>query len=255
MARADILGVRISAVDIRTVVRTVEEWISLRTCHYVCATGVHGVMECWRDDAMRRIHNAAGLVVPDGAPLAWLSRFMGFAQTDHVRGSDLMLKICESSSSKGYRQFFYGGAPGVAERLASRLQLQFPGLQVAGAYAPPFRPLTPEEDAAVVEHINLVNADIVWVGISTPKQERWMSEHRQRLHAPVLIGVGAAFDFNAGLKRQAPHWMQDSGLEWLFRLASEPRRLWRRYLVNNSWFIWLILINAYTIARSRRQPT
>ena len=240
--RANILGVGVSATNMEMALRTIEEWISRRECHYVCATGVHGVMESWRDDDLRRIHNAAGLVVADGAPLAWLSRIMGVRQADHVRGSDLMLKMCERSAKRGYRQFFYGGAPGVAEKLASRLHGQFPLLQVTGVCSPPFRSLSPEEDSAVVDCINSAKPDIVWVGISTPKQERWMSEHWRRLDAPVLIGVGAAFDFHAGLKKQAPYWMQKSGLEWLFRLLSEPRRLWRRYLINNPWFLWLVLL-------------
>jgi N-acetylglucosaminyldiphosphoundecaprenol N-acetyl-beta-D-mannosaminyltransferase len=242
--RANILGVGVSATNMEMALCTIEEWIVRRECHYVCATGVHGVMESWRDDDLRRIHNAAGLVVADGVPLVWVSRIMGVREADHVRGSDLMLKMCERSAKRGYRQFFYGGAPGVAEKLANRLQGRFPSLQVTGVYSPPFRSLTSEEDSAVVDCINSTKPDIVWVGISTPKQERWMSEHWRRLEAPVLIGVGAAFDFHAGLKKQAPRWMQKSGLEWLFRLASEPTRLWRRYLVNNPTFLWLVLLQA-----------
>jgi N-acetylglucosaminyldiphosphoundecaprenol N-acetyl-beta-D-mannosaminyltransferase len=242
--RANILGVGVSAINMEIALRTVEEWIARQESHYVCVTGVHGVMESWRDGDLRHIHNAAGLVTPDGIPLVWLSRLMGFRQVERVYGPDLMLTVCERSAEQGYRQFFYGGAPSVAEKMASRLQSSFPGLQVSGIYSPPFRSLSPEEDEAVVERINAAKPDIVWVGMSTPKQECWMSEHRGRLNAPVLIGVGAAFDFHAGLKRQAPHWMQQSGLEWLFRLAMEPRRLWRRYLVNNPWFLWLVLLQA-----------
>jgi N-acetylglucosaminyldiphosphoundecaprenol N-acetyl-beta-D-mannosaminyltransferase len=242
--RANILGVGVSAINLEIALRTIEGWISRQEYHYVCVTGVHGVMESWRDEDLQRIHNAAGLVICDGMPLAWLSRLMGLRQVERVRGSDFMLKVCECSAKQGYRQFFYGGAPGVAEKLASRLQSHFPGLQVTGVCSPPFRTLSPEEDRAVVEHINSAKPDIVWVGLSTPKQECWMAAHRGRLNAPVLIGVGAAFDFNAGLKRQAPHWMQRSGLEWLFRLIMEPRRLWRRYLVNNPWFLWLVLLQA-----------
>jgi N-acetylglucosaminyldiphosphoundecaprenol N-acetyl-beta-D-mannosaminyltransferase len=139
--------------------------------------------------------------------------------------------------AKGYRHFFYGGAEGVPERLAQRLRERFAGLSIAGWYSPPFRPLTPAEDDALVHRINEADPDILWVGLSTPKQERWMSTHIGRLRVPVVIGVGAAFDFHAGLKRQAPRWMQRSGLEWLFRLLTEPRRLWRRYLINNPVFV------------------
>jgi N-acetylglucosaminyldiphosphoundecaprenol N-acetyl-beta-D-mannosaminyltransferase len=250
---ANVLGVRVSAIDMEMAVRTIEDWVARREAHYVCVTGVHGVMESHRDKSLRDIHNAAGLVTPDGMPLVWLSRLMGFRHVERVYGPDLMLAVCKRSATQGYRQFFYGGAPGVAEKLAARLQSRFPGLQMAGVYSPPFRPLSPEEDKAVVEHINAAKPDIFWVGMSTPKQERWMAEHVGRLSAPVLIGVGAAFDFHAGLKRQAPRWMQRSSLEWLFRLLTEPRRLWRRYLINNPWFIWLVLLQALGRPLSRQE--
>jgi N-acetylglucosaminyldiphosphoundecaprenol N-acetyl-beta-D-mannosaminyltransferase len=249
--RVNILGVGVSAITMEMTLHTLEGWISRQESQYVCVSGVHGVMESWRDADLRRIHNAAGLVTPDGMPLVWLSRLMGFSQVERVYGPDLMLAMCERSARRGHSQFFYGGAPGVAEKLASRLQSRFPGLQVAGAYSPPFRALSPEEDDAVVELINGAAPDIVWIGISTPKQECWMAEHRARLKAPILIGVGAAFDFHAGLMRQAPRWMQKSGLEWSFRLALEPRRLWRRYLINNPWFLWLVLLQALGGARRR----
>jgi N-acetylglucosaminyldiphosphoundecaprenol N-acetyl-beta-D-mannosaminyltransferase len=240
MPQADILGVRVSAIDMTAALTRIEDWIRRRQREYVCVTGVHGVMESWRDDELRRIHNSAGLVTPDGMPLVWLSRRMGFNHVSRVYGPDLMLAMCGRSAAKGYRQFFFGGAEGVAELLTSRLESRFPRLRIAGIYSPPFRSLSAAEDAAVVEQINAAAPDIVWIGLSTPKQERWMAEHRARLTAPVLIGVGAAFDFLSGLKRQAPRWMQRAGLEWLFRLGSEPRRLWRRYLVNNPEFVCLI---------------
>ncbi len=242
--RANILGVEVSAINMAMALRAIEGWIARREPRYICITGVHGVMESQRDEELRRIHNAAGLVTPDGMPLVWLSRRMGFRHVERVYGPDLLLAVCERSIAWGSRHFFYGGAPGVAETLVVRLQSRFPGLRLAGTYSPPFRPLTPQEDWAVVERINTAQPDIVWVGMSTPKQERWMAEHVGRLSAPVLVGVGAAFDFHAGLKRQAPRWMQTSGLEWFFRLLMEPRRLWRRYLINNPWFLWLVLLQA-----------
>ena len=177
------------------------------------------------DDEMRRIHEGAGLVTPDGMPLVWMAHLLGHSRVERVYGPDLLLACCEMSTRRGYRHFFYGGAPGVGERLAARLEARFPGLSVAGLYSPPFRPLTPEEDAALVDRIDAARPDIVWVGLSTPKQERWMAAHVGRLQAPVLVGVGAAFDFHAGVKRQAPRWMRRSGLEWSFRLMTEPRRL------------------------------
>ncbi|MGH7830427.1 MAG: WecB/TagA/CpsF family glycosyltransferase, partial [Candidatus Binatia bacterium] len=174
-ARANILGVGVSAVDPDAALATIESWILRRERHYVCVTGVHGIMESRRDRELRRIHNAAGLVTPDGMPLVWVSRLMGFSRVRRVYGPDLMLALCERSVKPGYRHFFYGGAAGVAEKLAARLQTRFPGLDVAGFYSPPFRALTPEEERETVERINAAQADIVWVGISTPKQERWMA--------------------------------------------------------------------------------
>jgi N-acetylglucosaminyldiphosphoundecaprenol N-acetyl-beta-D-mannosaminyltransferase len=195
-------------------------------------------MESYRDHSLRGIHNAAGLVTPDGMPLVWLGRFMG-ARIDRVYGPDLMLAVCESSVEKRYSHFLYGGAPNVPEKLAQELTDRFPGLRIAGTYSPPFRELTAEEDRRAVEMINASGAQIVWVGISTPKQERWMFSHVRSLKVPVMIGVGAAFDIHAGLKPQAPPWMRRSGLEWLFRLGTEPRRLWKRYAVNNPMFMAL----------------
>jgi N-acetylglucosaminyldiphosphoundecaprenol N-acetyl-beta-D-mannosaminyltransferase len=242
--RLNILGVPVSAIDMRRAVEIVEGWIEKRQTHYVCVTGVHGVMESQRDERLLRAHAGAGLVTPDGMPLLWLGRLRGFKQMDRVYGPDLMLRLCERSLARGYRHYFYGGAEGVPERLSARLCERFPGIHIVGTYSPPFRPLTSEEDDDVARRINAARPDIVWVGLGTPKQERWMEAHRDQLEAAALIGVGAAFDFHAGLKRQAPRWMQRSGLEWLFRLANEPRRLWRRYLVNNTWFVTLVLAEA-----------
>jgi N-acetylglucosaminyldiphosphoundecaprenol N-acetyl-beta-D-mannosaminyltransferase len=240
-ARVNILGVGVSAINPSTALHTIGRWIAAGEPHYVCVSGVHGVMESQRDATLRQIHNRAGLVTPDGMPLVWLSRLKGHRTVARVYGPDLMLDCCRLSVERGYRHFFYGGMEGVPELLARRLTERFPNLRIVGSYSPPFRALTPAEDEAIVRRINDAEPDIVWVGLSTPKQERWMAEHRARLRAPVLIGVGAAFDFHAGLKRQAPAWMRRSGLEWLFRLVTEPRRLWKRYLVNNPLFLGRLL--------------
>jgi N-acetylglucosaminyldiphosphoundecaprenol N-acetyl-beta-D-mannosaminyltransferase len=239
--KVDVLGVQVSAIDMERALDVIDRWIVEGEREYVCVTGVHGVMESRRDDTLRQIHNRAGLVTPDGMPLVWWSRSRGERQTRRVYGPDLMLACCERSLTTGYRHFFYGGGDGVADLLARRLSRRFPGLTVAGTYTPPFRALSAAEDEDVVKRINDAQPDIVWVGLSTPKQEYWMAEHVGRIEASALIGVGAAFDFHAGLKPQAPRWMQSNGLEWLFRLGTEPRRLWKRYLVNNPAFVWLAL--------------
>lgn len=211
-------------------VQEIERWISDRLQNYVCIAGAHGVISSRDDPVLRDIHNRAGLVTPDGMPLVWMSRALGYRRTERVYGPDLMRELSAISSRRGYRQFYYGGAEGVAERLSRHLGQDYPGLQVAGCYCPPFRKLTAAEDDEVVRQINAVAPDIVWVGLSTPKQEHWMASHMGRIDAPVMIGVGAAFDFLSGLKPQAPVWMQRRGLEWAYRLATEPQRLWRRYL-------------------------
>jgi N-acetylglucosaminyldiphosphoundecaprenol N-acetyl-beta-D-mannosaminyltransferase len=239
--RVDVLGVGVSAIDMERAVAEVTRWIEEREQHYVCITGVHGVMESQRDPELLAIHNASGLTTPDGMPLVWAGRRAGMAHMRRVYGPDLMLAVCALAADRGWSGFFYGAADGVPELLAERLAERFPGLKIAGTMSPPFRPLTPEEDAAVVERINAAAPDILWVGLSTPKQERWMATHAARLTVPVLVGVGAAFDIHAGRLPQAPGWMQVSGLEWLYRLYREPRRLWRRYLRNNPRFVLAII--------------
>jgi N-acetylglucosaminyldiphosphoundecaprenol N-acetyl-beta-D-mannosaminyltransferase len=247
--RVNVLGVGVSAIDPGMALAAIEDWIQRRDPHYVTITGVHGVMESQSDPEVRAIHNRAGLVTPDGMPLVWASRLAGQRHVRRVYGPDLMLAACRRSLETGWRHFLYGGAEGVPELLATRLADRFPGLEITGAFAPPFRPLTDAEDEEIVQRINAARPDIVWVGLSTPKQERWMASHLRRLEAPVMVGVGAAFDFHAGLKRQAPRWIQGTGLEWLFRLITEPRRLWRRYLRNNPVFLASVALQATGLRR------
>lgn len=227
-ARINVLGVGVDAIDIPRALDEIRARIECGDRTYITVTGAHGIIECQSDPDLRDIHNRAGLVVPDGMPLVWLGRLAGHRQMRRVYGPDLMLSVCDPSAGP-YRHFLYGGAPGIPERLADRLRDRFPGIEIVGSYSPPFRPLRAAEDDEVVATIDRSGADIVWVGLSTPKQERWMAAHLGRLRAPVMIGVGAAFDFHAGVKRQAPRWMQGAGLEWAFRAATEPRRLGRRY--------------------------
>jgi N-acetylglucosaminyldiphosphoundecaprenol N-acetyl-beta-D-mannosaminyltransferase len=214
-----------------------ERWIRERDVgHFIAVTGMHGVSESRRDPRFGTILNAADLVVPDGMPLVWLGRQHGYALRRRVYGPELMETFCRDTGAR-FKHFFYGGALGVPEHLAQMLQDRY-GTRAAGTYSPPFRPLTAEEDRDVVDMIERAAPDLLWVGLSTPKQEYWMYAHRDRLTIPVMVGVGAAFDFHTGNLKHAPPWMRENGLEWLFRLLVEPRRLWRRYLIYGSQFAW-----------------
>jgi N-acetylglucosaminyldiphosphoundecaprenol N-acetyl-beta-D-mannosaminyltransferase len=241
LRRFDVLGVGISAVSLAGAGSEIERWLDERERHYVCVTNVHTVMECQRDPELMRVHNDSGMTTPDGMPIVWCGKWAGASGITRVYGPDLMLEMCGRLAGSAHSMFLYGTTPRTLELLEARLRSDFPGLQIAGRYAPPFRDLSPAEDADVVALINASGADLVWVGLGAPRQERWMADHIDRLTASVLIGVGAAFDFHAGTVRQAPLWMQRHGLEWLFRLFREPRRLWRRYLRTNPAFVFAIL--------------
>ena len=245
-----VLGVWVNALQIPEVIAQMDEWIARRdACRYIAVTDMHSIMEALHSRSFKNILQAAELVVPDGYPLVWLGRRKGFALRRRVYGPELMERFCEKTAARGCRHFFYGGAPGVANDLAARFSGRFPGLRVAGVYCPPFRPLTLEEDREVVAMINQARADVVWVGLGAPKQEQWMYEHRGVLNAPVLVGVGAAFDFHSGRISQAPSWMGEHGLEWLYRLMTEPRRLWRRYLISGSEFAALVVLELLGIKK------
>ncbi len=238
IASISVLNTRISLVSLDQTARSIENLAASGGRHYVCVCNVHTVMTGVDDERFRQITNDATLAVPDGMPLVWAAKLLGFDQPERVYGPDLLLAVCKRSVDEDRSHFFYGGAQGVPERLAENLSKRFPGLKIAGCYAPPFRPLTKTEDDQVVKAINASGADILWVGLGAPKQEYWMAGHLGRISTPVMVGVGAAFDFHAGRVRQAPRWMQDCGLEWLFRLYEEPGRLWKRYLYNNPRFIY-----------------
>ena len=232
-------GVRVDALQVIDVVAEMESWIAKRSVgHFVAFTGMHGVTEAQRDASFKRILNSADLVVADGMPLVWLGRWHGCDMRRRVYGPELLEKFC-CNTGPFYRHYFYGGGPGVAQRVAEVLRRRY-DVRTVGTYSPPFRPLTEEEKLEVDRRIRAAAPDVLWVGLSTPKQERWMAAHRGRVEA-VMLGVGAAFDFLAGVKRQAPRWMRRAGLEWLFRLGSEPRRLARRYLKHNPRFLVLFL--------------
>jgi N-acetylglucosaminyldiphosphoundecaprenol N-acetyl-beta-D-mannosaminyltransferase len=249
LERENILGVGVSIVNMDTAIRTINDWIDGGERQYVCVTGVHGVMESQRSAEIRRIHNEAGMVTPDGMPLAWLLRAAGHKSADRVCGPELMPRLLIESQNRGHRHYFYGTTPETLRRLEQRLREIAPTVRIVGSYAPPFRALTPEEDDAVVVHINDCAPDIVWVGLSTPKQELWMASHRARINAPVLVGVGAAFDITADIRSRAPRFIRRSGFEWTWRLVIEPRRLWRRHLKNNPLFVALIALQQLGVLR------
>jgi N-acetylglucosaminyldiphosphoundecaprenol N-acetyl-beta-D-mannosaminyltransferase len=242
--RVNVLGVGIDAINMESALGSLFAAIERGSGGYVCVTGVHGVMEAQRDANFRRILNQSLLTTPDGMPIVWLGRAHGFRAMDRVYGPDLLLAVCKRSVEAGHSHFFFGGAPGVAERLRDRLVAQFPGLRVVGTDSPPFRPLTADEEEEVVRRIELVRPDFIWIGLSTPKQERLMARLSPRFGSSVLLGIGAAFDFHSGRIRQAPRWMQRSGLEWVFRSMQEPRRLLPRYLRNNVPFLCRIALQA-----------
>jgi len=237
--KCNVLGVGISVLDQSRAREVLFEAVSQGQRGDVAVTGVHGVTEAQSDADFRKILNDAFLCTPDGMPMVWMGRLQGHRTIARVYGPDLMLNICEHSRDRGFTHFFYGGKPGVAEQLATTLCTRFPGLRVAGTYCPPFRPLDAEELRALQTAIREARPDFFWVGLSTPKQERFMAAYLPLLpEAKILIGVGAAFDLLTGQLRQAPRWMQRSGLEWLFRLTQEPARLWKRYLINNPLFVF-----------------
>ena len=242
--RFNVLGVGISVLSLRQATDLIVGGHDALRRGYICVTGVHGVTVAQDDPDFRRILNRSWLNTPDGMPLVWTGRARGHDAVTRVYGPDLMLAVCDAGRAQGLKHYFYGGGPGVADTLRDRLVARFPGLEVVGTFAPPFRALDETEAAGLREAVARSRPDVVWVGLSTPKQERFMAEFAPQLDAGVLIGVGAALDFHAGLKRQAPRWMQRSGLEWLFRLGSEPRRLGPRYLRNNPLFAARLLLQA-----------
>lgn len=235
--RVNVLGVGVSAINLDLAKEAFVDALKNRKKGYVCVTGVHGVMESQDDPKIREIHNHAFLVTPDGMPMTWMGRLQGFKEMSRVYGPDLMLEILEISRAHGFRHFFYGGANGVAQELKERLEKRFPGIQIVGTYEPPFRPLNSDEEKILKQLVAETKPDILWVGLSTPKQEKFMAEYLPKLEVTLMVGVGAAFDFHSGRIRQAPRWMQRMGLEWFFRLCVEPKRLWKRYFKNNPRFV------------------
>jgi N-acetylglucosaminyldiphosphoundecaprenol N-acetyl-beta-D-mannosaminyltransferase len=234
----DVLGIPMGMTDYAQAMDVMDGMIARRERGYVCATAVHAVMVGQGDPEMRAALQASTLTVPDGMPLVWAANLLGEKLADRVYGPELMLRYCERSRDRGHRVFLYGGRDqGSLAQLALNLRLRYPGIKIVGGYSPPFRALTGDEDDRIAERINAARPDVVWVGIGVPKQEKWMARLRDRVEAPVMAGVGAAFDFHAGRVSMAPQWMQDRGLEWTYRIAQEPRRLLPRYLIHNPRFV------------------
>jgi len=234
--RIAVIGVPIDVLSPTAAVERISQWAALGASRVVCICNVHSVVTASQDPSFNAAINGADMATPDGAPVAWMMRRLGAPRQCRVSGPDLMHDYCTAAAQRGEAIYLYGSTPETLTALTHLLPAQFPGLRIAGSWSPPFRAPTPDEDAADVERINCSGAGTVWVSLGCPKQERWMTEHRGRVNA-VMIGVGAAFDFHAGKVARAPAWMRRHGLEWLHRLVSEPRRLWRRYLITNTVFL------------------
>jgi N-acetylglucosaminyldiphosphoundecaprenol N-acetyl-beta-D-mannosaminyltransferase len=240
--RANILGVGVSAINLDEATDALRVALEGSRRGYVCVTSVHGVMEAQKDPNLLRILNSSLLSTPDGVPTVWVGKLQGFPRIRRVRGLELMQKVFEMSAREGYTHFFYGGKPGVAERLKTVLEAQYPGARVVGTYTPPFRRLTSVEEEDLAEQIAKRKPDFFWVGLSTPKQEHFMDYYNGTFDTRIMIGVGAAFDYLVGLVQDAPEWVRNSGLQWVHRLMQDPRRLWKRYLYNNPVFVYRITL-------------
>ena len=241
METYDILGVQVAVTNMEKTLQFLEENIEELRGNYICVSNVHTTVMAYENKDYRKIQNNAAAVLPDGKPLSVLERKCGgLKKAEKVSGPDLMPKVFRLSEKKGYRHFFYGSTEQTLNLLKHNLENRYPHLQITGMYAPPFRQLTEEEDEKIMREINVAAPDFLWVGLGAPKQEIWMAEHKNKISA-VMIGVGAGFDFHAGTIKRAPVWMQRCGLEWLYRLFQDPKRLWKRYVVTNSKFMWYMI--------------
>lgn len=244
----------VSATSYAQATSTICGWARQNDSKYVCIASVNNVMESYDSDEFRRVMNEADLVTPDGMPVVWSLRLLGAPDATRVYGPDLTPILLDAAAKNSIPVGFYGGSPSTLAQLLKVTRQRFPGLQVAYSFSPPYRPLTPEEDEGVVRQINRSGAKILFIGLNTPKQDYWMAAHKGRIQS-VMVGVGAAFDFLAGSKPQAPVWMRNSGLEWIFRLVTEPRRLWKRYLKHNPRFVALLALQVLGIRKFSSGPT
>ena len=239
--KLDLLGVQTDAQTFDESIQQLMAWVGHAEGHYVCTCPVYTLMQCRENPAVMQAVNAASMATADGMPIVWMQRRLGHPGAERVYGPDLMLALCDAGQARGLSHYFYGSTPPILDQLTDRLRARFPQMDIAGTHAPPFGPPPDAPDPAVVDRLNASGADVIWVGLGSPKQGLWMATYRPHLKASLLIGVGAAFEILSESRAQAPRWMQRSGLEWTFRLALEPRRLWRRYLVYNPRFVWAVM--------------
>lgn len=249
-----ILRTRVNAIEIPDIIQYIQNLISKKQCHnYIVVANVDTIITSKFNALMQEAVNNSSLAIPDGFPLLIMQRLFGNSLKKRAYGPDLMRQFLQATENYGYSHFFYGATENTLNKLTNNIVTLFPKTKISGSYAPPFRPLTKEEDNKIIEMINNIAPDVLWIGIGCPKQELWMFNHREKLNIPVMVGVGAAFDFMAGTKRQAPAWIRDRGFEWLFRLITEPKRLWRRYLINNFLFIYYIGLELFSKVFSSRR--
>lgn len=239
LQHCEILKTNINVTNMSDTIKYIGEHLDDLRGKYICVSNVHTTVMSYENEEYRKIQNGAAMALPDGAPLSSYSRRKGYKQAQRVTGPDLMLELFAISKEKGYRHYFYGATEETLQSMKEVLERDYPGIQIAGMYAPPFRALTPQEDAQIVAKINESRPDFIWIGLGAPKQEEWMYQHMGQLQG-VLIGVGAGFDYLAGYIKRAPRWMQRMSLEWLYRLLQDPKRLWRRYFTSNVKFICLM---------------
>lgn len=250
----DVLGIHIAPFDLNGALAFLSNAIAHRIKGYVCLAGVHGIMEAHRNPTLHDTFEASLLSLPDGIPTVWVGHWQGHAAMRQITGPDLMLEIIGGPHFAGCTHFLYGGKPGIAEELRDTLQQRFPRSRILGTYTPPFRDLSPLEEKQFIATINTLRPDIVWVGISTPKQERFMRRMLPHLDTTLMFGVGAAFDFHTGRIKDCPQWVKRAGLQWLDRLIQDPRHLWRRYLRNNPTFLWFIFLQLTGLKRYTPPP-
>ncbi|PKM93717.1 MAG: glycosyltransferase [Firmicutes bacterium HGW-Firmicutes-1] len=241
MKYLNIFNVHVNCTDRKTLLKDIQDMVHKKQASYIAFTNVHVIVTAMKNEQLRKTLNEADRVAPDGMPLVWLGKFLMKSGVERCSGPDIMEEVMKVSNVNGYSHYFYGSTEDTLSRLQQELSIKYPKLKIAGSYSPPFRELSKEEDQIIVNEVNRLSPDFIWVGLGAPKQEIWMKKHKKLINRGVMMGVGAAFDFHAGSIKRAPHWMQKVGFEWLFRLIQEPKRLWKRYFITNLVFLYSLL--------------